>query len=232
MLARVGNVLVTGATGGIGSAIVAALLSEGHQVTALGRDISRLGELAASGAQTVAADLTQVESLSETVSELPAPDALVHCAGISEIATVADAEPAVWVRTLTVNVAAAAELTRVMLPALRDAHGHVVFVNASPGMRAVPRWASFVGSKAALRELADSLRDEEAANGVKVTTVYPSGTATERLRGIRAAFGREYDPAHCIQPETLATMIVWLLAAPPDAYVSELAVSSSPHSRP
>ena len=49
----------------------------------------------------------------------------------------------------------------------------MIFVNASPGMRAVPRWAAFVGSKAALRELADSLRLEEAEYGVRVTTVYP-----------------------------------------------------------
>jgi short chain dehydrogenase len=93
------------------------------------------------------------------------------------------------------HVTGAAELTRLMLPALRGACGHVVFVNASPGMRAVPRWSAFVGSKAALRELADSLREEEEHSGVQVTTVYPAGTATERLRRVRAAFGRDYDPA-------------------------------------
>jgi NADP-dependent 3-hydroxy acid dehydrogenase YdfG len=121
-------------------------------------------------------------------------------------------------------VTAAAELTRILLPALRRSHGHVIFVNASPGMRAVPRWAAFVGSKAALRELADSLRLEEAGHGVRVTTVYPAGTATERLRSTRAAFDRPYDPARCIQPDSLATMIAWVLAAPPDAYVAELSV--------
>jgi NADP-dependent 3-hydroxy acid dehydrogenase YdfG len=124
---------------------------------------------------------------------------------------------------------AAAELTRRVLPMLRRSHGHVVFVNASPGLRGVPRWASFVGSKAALRELADSLRGEEAAHGIRVTTIYPAGTATERLSRVRTAFGREYDPARCVQPETLASTIVWVLAAHPDAYVSELSVQPVPH---
>jgi NADP-dependent 3-hydroxy acid dehydrogenase YdfG len=91
-------------------------------------------------------------------------------------------------------------------------------------MRAVPQWAAFVGSKAALRELADSLRAEEAGNGVRVTTVYPAATATERLRSIRAAFGRSYEPARCIQPASLAQMIAWVLAAPDDSYVTELSV--------
>ena len=49
--------------------------------------------------------------------------------------------------------AAAAELTRLALPALRRSRGHVLFVHATPGMTAVPRWSVFVSSKAALREL-------------------------------------------------------------------------------
>ena len=133
-----------------------------------------------------------------------------------------------WQETLTINVTAAAELTRLLLPQLRASRGHVIFVNASPGMRAVPRWAAFVGSKAALRELADSLRLEEAENGIRVTTVYPAATATQRLRRIRAAFDRPYEPARCIQPESLAEMIAWVLAAPPDSYVTELSVFPSP----
>jgi NADP-dependent 3-hydroxy acid dehydrogenase YdfG len=95
-------------------------------------------------------------------------------------------------------------------------------------MTGVPRWAAFVGSKAGLRELADSLREEEAAHGVRVTTVYPAATATELLREVRRSFGRPYDPAACIRPETLAAMIVWVLAAPPDSYAAELAVLPSP----
>jgi hypothetical protein len=76
-------------------------------------------------------------------------DFLIHCAGVSAVASVADTDPATWQDTLTVNVTAAAELTRLLLPALRRSRGHVIFVNASPGIRAVPRWEAFMGSKAA-----------------------------------------------------------------------------------
>jgi NADP-dependent 3-hydroxy acid dehydrogenase YdfG len=222
-----GNVLVTGATGGIGSALMPALTSAGHRVITVGRDGHQPHPLAA---QTIVADLAQPDRLAEAVGALEALelDALVHCAGIAEVAPVADTHPTTWRHTFSVNVTAAAELTRLALPALRRSGGHVIFVNATPGMTAVPRWSAFVASKAALRELADSLREEEAAHGVRVTTVYPSATATERLRRIRAAFGRPYDPARYIQPETLAAMVVWVLAAPVDAYVSELAVLPAP----
>ncbi|MEO3798267.1 SDR family NAD(P)-dependent oxidoreductase [Nonomuraea sp. B10E15] len=55
-------------------------------------------------------------------------------------------------------------------------------------MTGVPRWSAFVGSKAALRELADSLREEEAPHGISVTTVYPAATATGLLGEVRSAW--------------------------------------------
>lgn len=225
-----GDVLVTGATGGIGGALVAALRSAGHRVIALGRDPDRLRTLAKDGVRTIQADLTAPASLAEAVGTLDALNSLVHCAGVSEFAAVADTPPETWQNTLAVNVVAAAELTRLTLPALRRSRGHVVFVNASPGIRGVPRWSPFVGSKAALRELADSLREEESPYGVKVTTVYPAGTAGDRLRRVRQAFGRPYDAEACIDPDSLARLIASVLAAPPDSYIAELTVLPSPRS--
>lgn len=228
-----GTILISGATGGIGTALTAELAGAGHDVTGLCRDQGGRARLEAIGARGVVADLSEparlAASLPGTGGREAGLDALVHCAGVADIDAVADATTASWQRVLTINVAAAAELTRLMLPALRRAHGHVVFVNATPGMRAVPRWPAFVASKAALRELADALRAEEQGHRVRVTTVYPAATATEQLRSIRSAFGRPYDPKLCIQPRSLASMIAWVLAAPPDAYPSELSVLPGPH---
>lgn len=220
-----GEILVTGASGGIGTALVRALIAAGHRVTAVGRDPERLQT---QGVRAIEADLADPAALAAAVGDLGELDALIHCAGISPVVPVAEATPAAWERTFAVNVASAAELTRLALPALRRSRGHVVLVNASPGMTGVPRWSAFVGSKAALRELADSLREEEAAHGVRVTTVYPAATATERLRTTRTAFGRPYDPETCIQPDTLASMIMWVLAAPADSYACEVSILPSP----
>ena len=224
-----GEVMVTGATGGIGRAVVSALAAAGYQVTAVGRELDRLRSLPAM--RVIAADFAQPGELSEAVHAPERLDALVHCAGVAveALAPVAGTGPAAWQQTMAVNAMAAAELTRLMLPALRRSRGHVVFVNAAPGVRAVPGWSAFAASKVALREVADSLRLEEEANGVRVTTVYPGGTATEHLRAIRAARGRDYDPRELIRPETLAAMVTWVLAAPADAYVSEVSVLPGPH---
>ncbi|HEY6314296.1 MAG TPA: SDR family oxidoreductase [Streptosporangiaceae bacterium] len=226
-----GEVMVTGATGGIGQAVVAALVVAGYQVSAVGRDSGRLRSVP--GVQAITADLGQPLRLAQAIGDPGQLDALVHCAGVSieAIAPVAGTAATVWQETMAVNVLAAAELTRLVLPALRRSHGHVVFINSARGVRAVPGWSAFAASKAALQELADSLRAEEAGNGVRVTTIYPGATATEHLRQVREAFGRGYDPQRCIQPETLAATVAWVLAAPPDAYVSELSVLAAPRGK-
>ena len=223
-----GEVMVTGATGGIGRAVVAALVAAGHQVTAVGRDPARLRSLG--GVRVVTADLAEPQALAKRIEPPDQLDALVYCAGVSlaAIAPVAGTGPAAWQETMTVNALAAAELTRLVLPALRRSRGHAVFINSARGVRAAPGWSAFAASKAALQELADSLRAEEAGSGVRVTTIYPGATATGHLREVRAAFGRDYDPQQCTTPETLAAMVAWVLAAPPDAYASELSVLAAP----
>jgi NADP-dependent 3-hydroxy acid dehydrogenase YdfG len=226
-----GVVMVTGASGGIGRAIVTALVGAGHHVIAVGRDSSRLPSGPA--VQSVIADLAQPHRLGQWISEPARLDALVHCAGVSvaAIAPVANTAPNVWQDAMAVNVMGAAEVTRLALPALRRSRGHVIFVNSAPGVRAAPRWSAFAASKAALQELADSLRAEEAVNGLRVTTIYPGATATEQLRQVRAAFGHDYDSQLCIQPDTVAAAVAWVLAAPEDGYVSELSLLAGPAGR-
>jgi NADP-dependent 3-hydroxy acid dehydrogenase YdfG len=222
--------VVTGATGGIGGAVVEAFADRGHRVLALGRSPAKLEALASGMANVVPlpVDFAGPIDWPRPLRELERLDVLVHCAGIADVASVEEMSSAVWEQTFGVNVVAAADLTRLTLPALRRARGHVVFLNISAGMRAVPRWSAYVGSKAALRELADSLREEEAPHGVRVTTVYPNGTATDLLERVRSGFGRTYDAPAAIQPKTLARVLIASLDCPPDVYVTELSVRPTP----
>src|SRR3954470_18761614 len=127
-------------------------------------------------------------------------DGLVHCAGVSDVASVEDGGAAGWRDAMAVDAGPAA-VTRALLPALRAARGRVVFINAAPGTHAIRRWAAYAGSKAALRELADALREEEDAHGVRVTLIFPGGVLTELLRKVREQLGRGYDPARTVSPE-------------------------------
>jgi short-subunit dehydrogenase len=115
-------------------------------------------------------------------------------------------------------------LTAPLLPALRAAGGTVVFVNSSAGLQAHARWSAYAASKFGLRALADSLRAEEAGTGVRVTTVFPSRTATPMQEKVHEQEGREYDASRWIQPATVAASVLHVLDLPHDATIPELVI--------
>lgn len=222
-------VMVTGATGGIGAALVRLLTARGDEVYGIGRDADRLKAL---GVRPVVADLSRPETLEDALPPLETLDALVHSAGVVTLGTVGQTPYRVWQEQLTVNLAAAAELTRLTLPALRAASGQaasgraeagqVVFVNSGAGLRANPGWGAYAASKFGLRALADALREEEPE--LRVTSVHPGRTASEMQRSVREQEGGDYDPSRYLQPETVARLILTALDTPPDGHLTELSI--------
>lgn len=216
--------MVTGASGGIGSAVVRRLRHRGDDVIALGRDAEKLKQL---DARPVVVDLTDPAAIGPAIEalDLDELDVLVHCAGVIGLSPVAEAPPEAWTEHLMVNLVAPAEVTRACLPALRRATGHVVFLNFHSGHSGTPGWAAYAASKHGLRALADTLREEEDRHGVGVTSVYPACTATPMQRALREGHGRRYRPEAYIQPETVADLICRAIQVPADARVTELTVT-------
>jgi NADP-dependent 3-hydroxy acid dehydrogenase YdfG len=223
------SVVVTGATGGIGAAVVRRFRDRGDDVLAVARPSSALDALCAqTGSTSSPVDLLSPTDLPDPLTGLSRLDLLVHAAGISEVASVEETPHELWQQTYATNVTGPAELTRSLLPALRAARGRVVFINAAPGLRSIPRWGAYVGSKVALTELAESLRREEAPNGVRVTSIYPRGIATELLRKVRGDLGIPYDPALCVSPASLAIVIAGLIDAPADVEITDISLEPPP----
>ena len=63
---------------------------------------------------------------------------------------------------------------------------------------------------------------------MRVTSVYPGGIATELLRKVRGEFGRPYDPANLVSPESLAEAVCAIVDAPPDIDITDISVQPSP----
>ncbi|MFD8557728.1 SDR family oxidoreductase [Streptosporangium canum] len=216
--------LVTGASRGVGAAVAHALAPT-HDLLLGGRDAEALAKVAAGlpGARPWPVELTAVTEAD--VAGIDRLDVLVHSAGTVALGRIAETPAEVWRRTMDINVIAVAELTRLLLPALRAAHGQVVMINSGAGQRANPAWGSYAASKFALRALADALRLEEP--GLRVTTVYPGRVDTDMQRGVRAQENGSYEPEKYLVPESVARAVLAAVTASPDAHVTEITVRST-----
>ena len=215
--------LVTGATGGMGGEIVRDLVRT-HRVVAIGRNADALASLTGLGAETWPVDVTDTAALAMRTAGLDRLDVLIHAAATGGAHSVADATEADWLAQLAVNVVAPATLTRQVLPLLRAAVGTIVFIGSGAGTRPAPGSAVYTASKHALRGLADVLRIDEEPHRVRVVTVAPGQTDTAMLRTGFARAGKVYEPERYIRPESVASVVRFVVDAPPDVQLTDLAV--------
>jgi NAD(P)-dependent dehydrogenase (short-subunit alcohol dehydrogenase family) len=175
------TVLVTGASRGIGLAAVRAFIADGAQVIGVARTITP--ELAATGAQTVAADLTTPDGLSRLIPRAGELDVLVNNVGGGDYDSFVlrgflDVDEAEWRSMFDLNFFTAVRVTRAALPALIARRG--VIVNVSSVGARVPSAGpvSYNTAKAALTALGKALAEEFGPAGVRVVTVSPGPTRT------------------------------------------------------
>lgn len=213
--------LVTGASRGIGKA-VAHQLAPTHRLLLGGRDAAAIEAVAKElpGAKPWPVDLTDPASLADAVAGIESLDVLVHSAGVARIGRIEDVSAAAWRDNFEVNTLAVVELTRLLLPALRTARGHVVVINSGAGRNARPGWSPYAASKFAVRAFADALREEEP--DLRVTSVYPGRTDTDMQQEIFKGEGRDYDTSHLLKADSVATAVVTAVSATPDAHQTEV----------
>lgn len=224
--------LVTGASSGIGAAIARALAAEGVHLGIAGRDDDRLkmvGDVIAQHRVDVwryTADMTvdeEIQWLAETAEEdLGAVDILIHSAGLLGHGSVAEQAPEEVEQLFRVNVLAPSRLTQLLLPALITTAGDIVFINSRAGLHAVPGLVHYSASKAALRALADGLREEVGQEGVRVLSVYPGRVATPMQQTLCDAQGMDYAPDRYPGPEDVAQAVVAALKMQGPTEITEI----------
>ncbi|GAB4589795.1 SDR family oxidoreductase [Nocardia sp. IFM 10818] len=213
--------LITGASRGLGAAI-ARELAPTHTLLLGARTAESLkpilSELPDSAGWPV--ELTDYPAVARAAEPIERLEVLVHNAGIADLGTIADSSVAQWRNTLEANLIAVAELTRLLLPALRAGNGHVVLINSGAGLRANAGWGVYAASKFGLRAFADALRLEEP--GLRVTSIHPGRIDTDMQRAIVADEGREYRPEEFLTAETVARAVRQAVETPPDAHPTEV----------
>ena len=219
------NVLITGAAGGIGQAMVAATLAAGHAVAALDRDDAGLAALAAAhpGAalHTIRGDLATehgcLAAVTEAAARLGRVDAVVNNAGIGVSSLRPDAETrlpsieeldgATWDRFFAINVRAPMLLLRAALPMMR-AGGWGRVVNNTTSFRTMLRVLPYGAAKAALEAASAVWATELAGTGITVNVLIPGGPTDTPFIGAGASWPRD----QMLRPAIMGPPLAWLLS--------------------
>jgi NAD(P)-dependent dehydrogenase (short-subunit alcohol dehydrogenase family) len=213
--------LVTGATGGIGRAIVAELAAAGWAVLATGRDASRLARTAEAGGervQAVAADLREPEGRERVVAAAGAHAApvrlLVNNAGVAAFGPAGELSDEDVDDHLAVNVGAPIRLVRDLLPLLRRAgRADVVNVASEQILRPGAGNALYGATKAALAFLTRAWAAELAPDGIRVNCLLPGAVDTDLLRRVADPAAVQVPLGRLVSPVDVARWVVHLTAA-------------------
>lgn len=203
------HALVTGASSGIGAAIVERLLRDGWRVIGISR---RAGTIAHPAFEHLSLDLADVDTIASAVAAI-APTALVHAAGMLKVAPLGslnhDEGAAMW----RLHVDVAERLANALAPRLPQG-GRIIFIGSRTASGAAGR-GQYAATKAALVALARSWASELAPHGITVNVVAPAATETPMLKEpTRANVAPKLPPiGRFIQPEEVAAAVAFLLSA-------------------
>jgi NAD(P)-dependent dehydrogenase (short-subunit alcohol dehydrogenase family) len=203
------HALVTGASSGIGAAIVERLLRDGWRVTGISRRPVTFDHPAF---DHLSLDLNDVDGIADAVAEL-APTALVHAAGMLKVGQLGsldhDDGAAMW----RLHVDVAERLANALAPRLPKG-GRIVFIGSRTASGAAGR-GQYAATKAALVALARSWAIELAPKGITVNVVAPAATETPMLKDpSRAGVTPKLPPiGRFIRPEEVAHAVAFLLSA-------------------
>lgn len=217
------NLLITGATGGIGSALAHSCAAHGANLILLGRSQDKLealydeieerspGRVTLHPLDLAKAGSADYEQLASSIAEqFPVLDGLVHNAGVLGSRSPLQYYPLKeWDEAIDVNVNATFYLTRALLPSMQDSEdGRILFTSSSVGRKGRAYWGAYAVSKFAVEGMMETLSEElENTSKIRVNSINPGATRTDMRR---AAYPAE-DPNKLPTPEELMPVYLYLL---------------------
>jgi NAD(P)-dependent dehydrogenase (short-subunit alcohol dehydrogenase family) len=216
--------LVTGAAGGIGREIVAALANAGWTVAAT--DLAETGEVACAEL-TIPADLRGRDNCRAVIDAVLVRfgqlDLLVNNAATMTVVEPTVATMPLWWHDIEINLTAPLWLTQAAAAPLRENAGQVINVSSISALRGEAGFSAYAASKAGLLGMTRSLA-RELAPVIRVNAIAPGPTETEQLNRDAEFHGVGLDELHrhytagmptgrLVQPVEVANLVVFLASA-------------------
>ncbi|HEY2184010.1 MAG TPA: glucose 1-dehydrogenase [Xanthobacteraceae bacterium] len=218
--------LVTGAAGGIGSAIVSAFRADGARVLALDINADALSAAFGKmddGVRTRRCDATREDDVQAAVDAAVAMfgriDVLVNGVACDEPSgTIVELSPATWDATFAANVRSAFLMSRAVVPLMvRSGGGSIIHIASQLGRVATARRPAYCATKGALIQLAKAMAIDHAIDGIRVNALSPGAVATGRLarrygdlQAASAALGNAHLLRRLADPDEIASAALFL----------------------
>ncbi len=226
------NVLITGASKGIGKAIAEKFAENGHALLLTSRNADQLQQTVTAlqirfpdiPIKSFAADLVQKEeaialgmwALREGDG---APEVLVNNAGIYFPGSVADEEDGNLEKIMAINLYSAYHLTRTLLPRMiAKKQGHIFNMCSIASIQAYPNGGAYSISKFALLGFSKNLREEMKPHGIKVTAILPGAVYTDSWKGSGIA------PERIMEAADIANLLYTASRLSPQAVIEDIVI--------
>lgn len=225
------TVFVTGATGGIGKAIVDRLAEDRLNFVLGGRNKDKLmqvkQEVESIGCRALilAGDLLKKDYIENAVpliiAEFGGLDILINCAGMAQSQPIEEISEQEYDQIMNLNVKAPFLMCQKMLPFLRKSDcATVINIASVTGHKGYPLQSVYSASKHALIGFTKSLANEVYKDGIRVHLVSPGGVYTDMIRVSRPDLSSE----GMIMPEDIAEIVAFLLENRSNAVIDEISV--------
>ena len=179
-------VVITGASSGIGEAIAQRLSAAGHPLLLLARRVERLTALELPNTLCEKVDVTDKTSFEAAIVKAEAQfgpaDLLVNNAGVMLLSQLDVQDPQEWKTMFDVNVIGLMNgMQAVLAPMKARKSGTIVNISSVAGRKTFPDHAAYCGTKFAVHAISENVREEVAADDVRVVTIAPGAVETELL---------------------------------------------------
>lgn len=223
--------VVTGASSGFGAAIAKSLADVGYNLVLGARRMDKLQAVAGPlGAQTIALDVTDAESVRAFCEQVPNVQILVNNAG-GAVGTepVAEAIDEKWQTMYDTNVLGTLRMTRELLPKLESSgDGRIVNIGSIAGLEVYPGGAGYTAAKHALRALTQTLRIELVGKPIRICEIDPGLAETEfslvRFGGDAEKAKKPYLGMTPLTAEDIAETVLWVVSRPAHVNIDQIVI--------
>lgn len=232
------NVLITGASSGIGKACAQAFAKAGCDLYLSSRTLSKVQEVAdvlsaqfGISAHAAALDVRDSSAVAEYCRDLPAIDVLINNAGLaSGFSRIYENTLDEWNEMIDTNVKGLLYMTKGLLPKMRrENKGTIINIGSIAGIAAYPNGAVYCGSKAAVKSITDGIRQDLVDTNIRVANIQPGFVETNfsvvRFHGDSERAAKVYEGMEVLSAADIADAAIYIAKAPPHVQICEITIT-------